>query len=205
VSAIYYAVESPQPMFRLSMASAYAGLALLTAALLCGPWNVLRGRPNPVTTDLRRDIGIWAAFLGLTHVVVGLQVHMQGKFWLYFLYPPDQPYLLRLRHDAFGFANFLGLGATLVLMLLLGLSNDFSLRTLGAKRWKALQRWNYVAFALMAAHSIVYQIIEKRTLPFLGLFGCLVFVAIIMQLMGFRRTCLRADRIEGVPKVYGKS
>ena len=47
-AAIFYLVQSPSPLVRLSMASAYAGLAFLSIALATGPWNVLRKRPNPV-------------------------------------------------------------------------------------------------------------------------------------------------------------
>jgi sulfoxide reductase heme-binding subunit YedZ len=190
----FYALQSKRPAFRLSMAFAYAGLLFLSASLVIGPWNVLRGHPNPVSTDLRRDIGIWTGLLGLAHVVVGLQVHAGGKFWLYFLYPPDPPRFLPLRHDGFGFANFTGLGATLVLTLLLGLSNNHSLRALGTKRWKALQRWNYVSFALVAVHGVAYQLIEKRSLPFVGLFGWIVLVVVTMQLVGFRKVRARMRR-----------
>ena len=41
---------------RWSMATAYVGLALLGATLALGPLSVLRRRPNPVSTDLRRDV-----------------------------------------------------------------------------------------------------------------------------------------------------
>src|SRR5205809_7932830 len=57
---------------RWSIATAYAGLALLGATLLIGPWNILHARPNPVSTDLRRDIGIWAALLSGAHVAIVL-------------------------------------------------------------------------------------------------------------------------------------
>ena len=52
--------------------------------------------------------------------------------------------------------------AALVFALLLVLSNDFSLRKLGAVRWKSLQRWAYAGVVLTAAHAIAYQHIEKR-------------------------------------------
>lgn len=191
---LFYALPSRDPTFRLSMASAYAGLALLSASLVVGPWHVLRNRPNPVSTDLRRDIGIWAGLLGLVHMVVGLQVHMQGKFWLYFFYNSDQPHFLPLRHDAFGFANFAGLGSTLVLMVLLGLSNDRSLRALGTRPWKALQRWNYAGFALVVAHSVAYQLIEKRELPFVGLFSAMGLLVMALQFAGFREMRTRTRR-----------
>lgn len=33
------------------------GLALLAATLLVDPWNLLRRRPNPVSSDLGRELG----------------------------------------------------------------------------------------------------------------------------------------------------
>lgn len=84
----------------LSIATAYPALFLTGAAILLGPWNVIRGRPNPVSFDLRRDIGICAGILALLHTGVGLNVHLRGRPWLYFV---DQHY--RVRHDLFGFGN----------------------------------------------------------------------------------------------------
>ena len=71
--ALYVAVVSDYPMFRLSMATAYVGLGLWVVTLAIGPWNVLRARPNPVSTNLRRDVAIWAGIVSLAHVVFGLQ------------------------------------------------------------------------------------------------------------------------------------
>lgn len=185
--SICWALQAKDTLFQLSIASAYVGIALLIASLLIGPWNVLRGRPNPVSTDVRRDLGIWAGLLSLTHAVVGLQVHMGGQWWLYFFSSPASARLFSLRSDAFGLANFTGLGAVLVLILLLGLSNNCSLRTLGVRRWKALQRWNYAGFVLVAAHGVVYQLLEKRNALFIGLLGGMVLGVVAMQLAGFRR------------------
>ena len=69
---------------------------------------------------------------------------------------------LSLQDTQFGFANFTGLAAALLFLMLLAISNDFSLRTLKTHRWKFLQRWTYAAFALTGAHGIAYQLIEKR-------------------------------------------
>lgn len=85
-AALSYAFPFESQLATLSTASAYAGLALLIVSLSLGPLNILRNRPNPVSTDLRRDVGIWAGLLGLIHTVVGLQVHMGGNFWLYFFF-----------------------------------------------------------------------------------------------------------------------
>jgi hypothetical protein len=55
----YAATPPPDVRHRLSMATAYAGLVFLAASLWLGPWNVLRRQPNPISFDLRRDVGIW--------------------------------------------------------------------------------------------------------------------------------------------------
>src|SRR5581483_3898666 len=90
----------------LSIASAYPALLLLAATLLLGPWNLLRRRPNPISFDLRRDLGIWAGITAVFHTVIGLNVHLRGRPWLYFI---DEH--RGLRHDLFGFSNDTGLFA----------------------------------------------------------------------------------------------
>src|SRR5678815_1114604 len=77
--------SSNQVMFRLSMATGYTSVVLIGWALLIGPWRVRRGRAAPVSTDLRRDVGIWGALFGLAHVATGLFVHM-GDPLKYFFY-----------------------------------------------------------------------------------------------------------------------
>jgi len=192
-AGIFHLVQSPYGVVRLSMASAYAGLALLSITLATGPWNVLRMRPNPVSTDLRRGLGIWAGILGLAHVVVGLQVDMGGNMWQYFFYPPA-PRRLLARFDSFGLANYSGLAVTMILAGLLALSNDRSLRWLGAKRWKTAHRSAYVGFVLVVGHGALYQVMEKRTLPFVALFVALAVAVTALQVAGFRRVRLRALR-----------
>jgi methionine sulfoxide reductase heme-binding subunit len=173
--------------FRQSIATAYTSLALLVFVLVVGPLNVVRRRPNPVSTNLRRDAAIWAGAVGLVHVVLGFQSHMKGKFWQYFVLPGDGGWLVRIRFDEFGFANFTGLGATLILILLLALSNDASLRSFGSQRWKALQRTSYGAIILVVAHGIVYQMMEERKLSFVLVNALLILIALAFQLAGFRR------------------
>lgn len=187
IAAVYAAVPAAFVLRKWNLATAYAGLLLGAATLLVGPWNVLRARPNPVSQDLRRDLGIWAALVGLAHTAVGLQVHMQGRWLQYFLWPPNRPHRLPIRTDAFGVANFTGLGATVVLLLLLALSNDLALRRLGTRRWKALQRGNYAGFVLVAVHAAVYQATQNRVLPAVVVFAAVVIVVGLTQLAGYRR------------------
>lgn len=192
------AVPAGQPMLRLTIATAYVGLALLGTTLLLGPLNVLRGRPNPVSTDRRRDIGIWAAILALVHTVVGLQIHMGGNMWSYFFYPPERPSRFGVRIDPFGVANHTGLVLTLIMVLLLALSNDRSLRWLGRQRWKAIHRSIYVGFVLLVPHGALYLLLErrftsKRGLALMAAFAAAILVVGVVQRRGFRRMRERAQ------------
>ena len=176
-----------RPLYQISMATGYGSLFLMALSLMIGPLNVLRRRANPVSGYLRRDIGIWAAILALAHVIAGLQVHADGKFWLYFLPPPETHSSFPVRIDPFGLTNYAGLIATVIFVMLLCLSNNASLRALGAKRWKFLQRWNYAAAALVCLHGGVYQFLEKRNSGFVLVFIIIVVVALTAQFAGFRR------------------
>jgi methionine sulfoxide reductase heme-binding subunit len=179
-----------QLIYRLSMTTGYASVVLIAWAMLIGPWRVRRGRPAPASTDLRRDVGIWGGIFGLAHVVTGLQVHFGGKFWKYFLYP-DGDHRIPVRHDLFGFANWTGLAAGLVLVLLLAISNDVSLRALGTRRWKSWQRWTYWAAALTVAHGLAYQIVSQHRGRWMAALLFATMVVLAMQLDGRRRMLAR--------------
>lgn len=184
LALFYKRVPGDDKKYLWSMATAYTSIVLLAATLIIGPLNIIRRITNPVSTDLRRDIGIWCAFLGIAHVIVGIQVHM-GNIWLYFVKAVEGKEKLALRNDLFGFANYTGLIGTLILILLLGLSNDISLNVLKSKRWKSLQRWSYAAFVLILAHGIMYQVIENRITAFIIVFSMIVMIPIVLQLKGF--------------------
>jgi sulfoxide reductase heme-binding subunit YedZ len=164
------------------MAIAYAGLFFLAVSLWLDPWNVLRRRPNPVSYDLRRDVGIWTGILAIVHTAIGLTVHLRGRMWMYFfkaLHP------LELQNTQFGFANFTGLAAALLFLMLLAISNDLSLRMLKTHRWKSLQRWAYGAFVLTGVHGIAYQLIEKRHVPWVLVFALVMAAVAAGQILGF--------------------
>mgnify|MGYP000035225796 CR=1 FL=1 len=186
------AIDSKDVLFNISMATAYVSLLLLAISLSIGPWNLLRGNPNPVSSYLRRDIGIWAGITALIHVIAGLQVHMGGKFWLYFVYPLEQARRIPVRFDLFGLTNHAGLIVTLIMLLLLAISNNRSLRSLGAARWKYMQRWNYAVAILTVLHGVAYQILEKRELGFVILLGGVAIIRSLVQFVGFRRFRNRA-------------
>ena len=170
--------------WKWSMATAYAGLVLLGFTLLVGAVTVLRSRPNPISSDLTRDAGITATLVSIVHVAVGLFIHM-GNPWLYFFFPAGSKHLIPLRYDAFGLTNWLGLFVTLILVVLFATSNDLSLRKLGKRRWKTLQRMNYILFSGVALHGIAYQVLEKRTVPLILLLALMIGVVVILQVAGF--------------------
>jgi methionine sulfoxide reductase heme-binding subunit len=188
--------DSPQLMYRLSMGTGYASVVLIAWALLIGPWRVRAGRAAPVSTDLRRDVGIWGGLLALAHVVTGLQVHLKGHMLRYFLYQDDR-HAVPVRYDLFGFANWSGLGATLVILMLLAISNDVSLRALGSRRWKAWQRWTYWAGVLVVAHTLAYQLPTKKHGAYITAFAILTLIVLALQLDGRRRSIAKLRA--GVP------
>jgi methionine sulfoxide reductase heme-binding subunit len=178
--------HSQQVMFRLSMGTGYASVVLIAWAMLIGPWRVLRGRSAPVSTDLRRDVGFWGGLFGLAHVATGLQVHFTGHMLKYFLYQDDK-HVVPVRHDLFGFANWTGLAATLLLIVLLTISNDVSLRGLGTRRWKAWQRSTYWMAALVVAHTLAYQLPTKHHTPYILTFLAITTIVLAWQLRGRQR------------------
>src|SRR5690349_8275973 len=134
------------PIHVLTIILGYLALALLAATLAIGPLALGRRRRNPVNIALRRDAGLWARLTGLPHALLGLQVRMGGQVLLYFFQQRGGRYVPLL--NLFGVSNDLGLAAALILLGLLLLSNDLTLRTLQGPRWKWLQRANYLLFLL---------------------------------------------------------
>jgi len=186
VAALYSTRPYADVISRASFATAYPALALLAATLLIGPWNVLRRKPNPVSSDLRRDLGIWAGILGVLHAAVGQFVHLRGRPWLYYVYGPGEHHH-GMRHDLFGLANYTGALGALLLAMLFATSNDFSLRRLGTGKWKQLQRWNYAVFALVAVHSFAFQGVEKQKQLWVVTVAFCVAAALSLQIAGVVR------------------
>jgi sulfoxide reductase heme-binding subunit YedZ len=185
--ALYITRPFPDVLTRLSFATAYPALVLLSATLLIGPIKALFANRTPISIDLRRDVGIWAGIVGLFHASVGQFVHLRGRPWLYYIYEDWRKHPVPLRHDLFGFTNFTGLAAAFILIALLATSNDISLRLLGTPGWKQLQRWNYGCFGLAALHSFGFLSMEKQKLAFVVLAGICVLITVVLQGIGFRR------------------
>lgn len=190
-AAVLYGIRPyPDVITRLSFATAYPALVLVSASLVIGPIKCLVGAHRAISLDMRRDVGIWAGVLAALHTGIGQCVHLRGRPWLYYVYSAKEmtKHAFPLRHDVFGFANFAGLAASLILLLLLATSNDISLRRLGTSKWKELQRWNYVGFGLIAVHTFAYQEgVESQAWPFLGTAIVAIVFALILQLLGLAK------------------
>ncbi|HUQ19391.1 MAG TPA: hypothetical protein VM099_07230, partial [Gemmatimonadaceae bacterium] len=87
---------------------------------------------------------------------------------------------------AFLLSNWVGLVATALLLLLLSVSNDFALRTLGTRRWKLIQQMTYVVVIAVVVHGAAYQIIEHRKWVLATVFSALAVTALVLQSAGFR-------------------
>jgi methionine sulfoxide reductase heme-binding subunit len=185
VASLYFTRPYPDAISRASFATAYPALLLLAATLLIGPWNLFRKKPNPVSNDLRRDLGIWAGAVSILHAVIGQFVHLRGRPWLYYVYGSNEHHSLPVRHDLFGAANYTGAAAFLILAALLATSNDYSLRALRVPQWKRLQRWNYAVFALTAVHAVGYLLIEKQKASFVALVVSTLAIVTVFQAMGY--------------------
>lgn len=171
----------------VSLGTAYASLAYIALTLAIGPLHVILGRATPVSTTDRRDIGIWGGIFAIIHVAAGLNVHLKGNYWAYFFQTDVQPALMALRYDWFGLANYSGLAATMIVLVLLAISNNVTLKKLRSVRWKRIQRVNYILGGVVVIHGIVYQIIEQR-IPFgVGVFLVICATTCLLQLEGVRR------------------
>ena len=198
IAALYFTREYNDVISRASFATAYPALVLLALTLLIGPWNWLRRKPNPVSSDLRRDLGIWAGILAIVHSAIGQCVHLRGRPWLYYVYGPTEHHH-GVRHDAFGMANYTGALSALIILALVATSNDYSLRKLGTRGWKSLQRWNYAVFAFAAMHALLYQeAIEKLRSWFVALVILSIAVTMTLQLLVFFRRRARIIRKENL-------
>lgn len=190
-SVLFLLVPGRTRLERASMVTGYLGLILIAISLAIGPLNILRAASNPPSINLRRDTGIFAGFIAIAHVIFGLQVHLGGEFVRYFLEITTGLGVSGIRLDAFGIANHFGLLAALIIILLLSISNNLSLRKLGPRRWKRIQRWSYAGAILVVGHALLYQVVERRQVAFIA--GVLIVCGVVLylQLWGVRRQTLK--------------
>jgi len=86
--------------------------------------------------------------------------------------------------NSFGLGNWTGLAALVIVVGLLALSTDGSLRELKARRWKNLQRLNYALFVLVVLHAFFYGALLRTTSPFTLLLFFTVLAVFVGQAAG---------------------
>ena len=175
VAAQYYGIFTYIATFGFG----YVCLILVSVSLLLGPINLLRKRFNPVNIDLRRDVGIWAGITGILHVIFALIERNRGNLLDFFFRRDGRP-LLNLS----GASNWIGAFATVLIVLLLAISNDLALRLLKGKRWKQLQQLNYGLVVLVFLHTFGYQIAGGREQIVKNLTAIGVALVLVVQLAG---------------------
>lgn len=161
---------------RFTVASGYVATGLLALTLVIGPANLLLRRRRPISNYLARDVGTWAAAFSVVHVLYGLEVHSSITDPLPMFLQDGDPLT-----NSFGLANWTGLAATVVVVGLLALSNNFALRKLKARTWKNLQRLNYALFVLVIAHAFFYGALLRLDSPFTLLLGVSVVGVVLGQ------------------------
>jgi methionine sulfoxide reductase heme-binding subunit len=189
-------IQNRSLIARFTTATGYIALGLLGLTLLIGPAHLILRRRTPVSSYLARDVGMWAAIVSVIHVIAGFFVHgpsapLVERILLYFFAPDGTPLT-----NAFGWGNWTGLAATVIVVGLLAISSDTALRKLKAKRWKNLQRLNYALFALVIAHAILYGALLRITSISTFLLGIIVSLVFIGQMIGiwlWRRRHSRAE------------
>ncbi len=182
---------------RLSIVTAYLCLGLLCTGLAIGPVRAIRtGRPS-VNNYLRRDIGIWAALTGLAHLAIATALSMTPEYMQIYVNIANIPPSQIIREALFTWGTIAGLVVGVVLLLLLGLSNDRSLRWLGVRRWKRLHWTSYLAFALTAAHGLAFQALESRTRGLIAVVLIASVTVLILQMTAIRFVRISAQRNAG--------
>jgi sulfoxide reductase heme-binding subunit YedZ len=180
-AGLSFELPSRISMSQLTVATGYIATGLLGLTLLIGPANLLLRRRNPVSTYLARDAGTWAAIFSVVHVILGFQVHGRGSI------PDVLNYFVRDGRpltNSYGLGNWTGLAALVIVVGLLAISTNGSLRELKARRWKNLQRLNYALFALVVLHAFFYGALLRMTSPFTLLLIFTVIVVFVGQAVG---------------------
>jgi len=176
----------PRRIQQFTVATGYVGVGLLALTLLLGPANLLLRRRNPVSSYLRRDVGIWTAIFSLVHVIAAVLMHVShgssvvASFLHFFVSEDGSPLT-----NSFGLGNWTGLAALVIVLGLLATSSDAALRQLKAKPWKWLQRLTYALFALVALHAFFYGALLRTTSPFTLLLVLSVIAVLLGQAVGF--------------------
>ena len=170
---------------QFTVATGYLAVGLLALTLLLGPANLLLRRRNPISSYLRRDVGIWTTIFSIVHVIAAVLMHVSHgsgaiSSAVHFFVAEDG----RPLTNSFGIGNWTGLGALLIALGLLATSSDVTLRKLKAARWKGFQRSTYALLALVVLHAFFYGALLRLASPFTLLLVLSVVSIFVGQAVG---------------------
>ncbi len=184
---------------RQSIVSAYLCLGLLCGALLIGPWHAISEGRVMSNNYLRRDIGIWAALIGMAHFLLANMLAMNYAYLDLYVNEAVAAPSAEVRRQLYGSGTIMGYIVAVLFLLLLSLSSDRVMRWVGLRWWKRLQRSSYVAFALTALHGFAFQALESRPSVWILVVVAASVTALGGQLWGM--TALRRSmRTSGTPR-----
>jgi len=169
---------------RLSIVSAYLCMVLLGCALFIGSARAIStGRPG-LNMYVRRDIGIWAALVGLVHFFLANALAMNTAYLDLYVKLSAVPPSAEFRSQLYMWGTILGFLVAVLFFLLLGLSSDRMLRWVGTRWWKRLQRTSYLAFIFTALHAFAFQVLESRQGFLVGVVSFVCVVILVAQFAG---------------------
>jgi methionine sulfoxide reductase heme-binding subunit len=187
----------------LTIATGYLATALLAFTLLVGPLNLLLRRANPLSSYLRRDLGIWVVIFAAIHVVLAFREAYRGAFSFVGFFVADGAPIT----SSFGVGNWTGLAALAIGAGLLAISTTRAVRELGPARWKSLQRLNYTVFGLVLVHATCYGALQRTSSPFTVLLFSIAATVMLGQLAGIwlwrRRRSASARRASKIWRATG--
>ena len=127
---------------------------------------------------------MWAAIVSVIHVIAGLFVHgppapLVKRILFYFFAPNGTPLT-----NAFGWGNWTGLAATVIVVGLLAISSDAVLRNTQSQTLEDSARLNYALFALVIMHAIFYGALLRITSIPTILLGIIVSLVFVGQMVG---------------------
>jgi DMSO/TMAO reductase YedYZ heme-binding membrane subunit len=179
---------------QVSLVFAYASMGALLVTLSVGPLNVLRDRPNPFSTDLRRDTGLAALAFAIVHTVISLTNHFGGDIATYF-FVDGRMTPGSLRVDNFGIGVWTGVVAAVLALTLGSISSDAAIRRLGRRRWKWIQRWNYPLAVFATLHTVLFWTVLRQTWLLVLAAIAAAAVVVVLQLGGVRRVLARRKQL----------
>ncbi len=186
LSVALFAGQPSAAADRVSIVSAYLCTLLFCVVLLIGPITVITGGRLTLNQLLRRDLGIWTAVTGILHLALGTELSMNVAYLETFVEGVVSPPAPAIRQALFTWGTIGGFIVGLLFLLLLALSNNAAIRLLGASWWKRLQRSSYLAFVLTAIHGFAFQILESRSLIWIGVLAAIVTAVVAGQVAGVR-------------------